>query len=111
MLMFADLDDVGDAQAEAARARFHARGEEHRGWPGPDVFLIVGESGVIPTHAHDANLLRRAHGTFVVSLNPDPTSKAARVADVHLGLGALEGLIALEVAAKCDGARCVRYRT
>lgn len=111
MLMFADLDYVGDPPAEAARARFHARGEEHRGRLGPDVFLIVGESGVIPTHAHDANLLRRAHGTFVVSLNPDPTSKAARLADVHLSLGALEALIALEAATRSEDVRGVRNRS
>ncbi len=83
-LLFADLDYVGDPGAEQARRTFHQAG--------PDVALVVGESGVIPTHSHDAEALRREHGTFVIDVNPDGARRGARVADVHVPLGALDGL-------------------
>ncbi|MBI3725600.1 hypothetical protein HY251_16860 [bacterium] len=86
-ILFADLDYVGNLPAEEARRRFHASG--------PDVAIIVGESGVIPTHTHDAATLRRSHGTFVIDLNPDPEARPARMADVHITLGAKEGLCRL----------------
>lgn len=86
-LLFADLDYVGDPGAERARREFHDAG--------PDVVLVVGESGVIPTHSHDGEALRRAHGTFVIDLNPDGARRGARVADVHLPLGGRDGLLKL----------------
>lgn len=85
-LLFADLEYVGAPEAEAARREFH-EGE-------PDVFLIAGESGAIPTHAFDARRLRGS-GTFVIDVNPDPNNKAAREADLQLPLGAEEALKAL----------------
>lgn len=86
-IMFADLDYVGDAPAELARAEFKAAV--------PDVMLIVGESGVIPTHVFDGRTLKREQGTFLINLNPDASSKGAREADLQLSLGAREGLLAL----------------
>ncbi|MEZ6187267.1 MAG: Sir2 family NAD-dependent protein deacetylase [Planctomycetota bacterium] len=87
-LLFADLDYVGDLPAEEARRAFHDAG--------PDVMLIVGESGVIPTHVHDARTLRRLHGTYVINVNPDASSKGAQHADLQLSLGAQAALCELE---------------
>jgi len=86
-ILFADLDYVGDAPAERARAEFKAAI--------PDVMLIVGESGVIPTHVFDGRTLKREQRTFLINLNPDANSKGAREADLQLSLGAREGLLAL----------------
>lgn len=86
-ILFADLDYVGDFPAETARREFKASV--------PDVMLIVGESGVIPTHVFDGRTLKREHGTFLINLNPDASSKGAREADLQLSLGAREGLLAL----------------
>ncbi|MCO5167909.1 MAG: iron dicitrate transport regulator FecR [Planctomycetes bacterium] len=86
-LLFADLDYVGDPEAERARRAFHAAG--------PDVALVVGESGVIPTHLHDAATLRREHGTFVVNVNPAAPLRGPTAPDVHLPLAAREGLAVL----------------
>ena len=93
-ILFADLDYVGAPEAEAARRAFHATE--------PDVFLIVGESGAIPTHAFDARQLRERCGTFVIDVNPDPRAKSARLADLQLPLGAREALVTL--AALASGA-------
>ena len=41
-----------------ARRAFHETG--------PDVVLVIGESGAIPVHAYDARRLRDAHGSFVI---------------------------------------------
>jgi len=86
-VLFADLDYVGHLAAEEARRAFHAAG--------PDVLLVVGESGVIPTHAFDARTLQRERGTFVIDINPDPTTKVGRLADLQLPLGARDGLVEL----------------
>jgi len=96
-ILFADLDYVGDLPAEEARRAFHASE--------PDVMLVIGESGVIPTHVHDANTLRRGCGTFVINLNPDPESKGSRAADLQLTVGAKQGLSALWSAIQRRDAR------
>lgn len=87
-LLFADLDYVGDPAAEQARRAFHAAG--------PDVVLVVGESGVIPTHLHDAATLRREHGSFVVNVNPAPPPTGPLAPDVHLPSSARDALVRLE---------------
>ncbi len=89
-ILFADLDYVGNLAAEESRRRFHALA--------PDVAIIVGESGVIPTHMHDAATLRRQHGTFVIDVNPDADARPARIADVHVSMGAKEALCDLLAA-------------
>ncbi|MBX3468908.1 MAG: iron dicitrate transport regulator FecR [Planctomycetes bacterium] len=86
-LLFADLDYVGAPAAEEARRAFHAAG--------PDVVLVVGESGVIPTHLHDAATLRRERGAFVVNVNPAPPPTGTLGPDVHLPLPARDAMVRL----------------
>ena len=90
-ILFADLDYVGQPEAEATRRAFQDSG--------PDVFLIVGESGAIPTHAFEARQLRERFGTFVIDINHDPRAKSSRLADLQLPLGAREALLALAARA------------
>ncbi|MGE0713048.1 MAG: NAD-dependent deacetylase [Planctomycetota bacterium] len=90
-ILFADLDYVGNLPAEDARRAFHEAG--------PDVFLVVGESGAIPTQAYDARTLRERWGTFVIDVNPDPRNKAGRLADLQVPLGAEDALVALAARA------------
>lgn len=84
ILMFADLEYIGHPRAEQARRDFHASA--------PDVMLVIGESGAIPTHVYDATQLKRQHGTQVIDINPHTDNKAARMADLQIPLGAREAL-------------------
>ena len=86
-LLFGDLDYLGDPDAEARRRAFHEAG--------PDVVLVVGESGVIPTHLHDAQTLQRERGARAIVIDSDPEHRAARWADAFLPLSAQSALVAL----------------
>lgn len=86
-ILFADLEYTGNLAPEAARRAFHQAG--------PDVVLVVGESGAIPTHAHDAQTLRRERGACWIEINPDPGARGAKLADLYLPLGAKEALVGL----------------
>jgi NAD-dependent SIR2 family protein deacetylase len=64
----------------------------------PDMVMLIGSSGAVPTNDHLASRLRQA-GSFVVTINPDESAQRVCGADIFLQTGAKDALSAIAEAA------------